>query len=75
MQTRSSSSTPVTAIFAREKRLQDGEAAQHHAARSAAPCTHCIAESRSFSIATRYLKANLETENQLKNKTQHGSIY
>lgn len=75
MQTRSNSRTPVTAVFSWGKKLQDGKATQHHAARSAALCTHCIAESRSFSIATSYLKANLETENQLKNKTKHGSIY
>lgn len=49
---------------------------------STAPCCEeCCSphplhrESCSFSIATRYLKANLETEDRLKNKTQHVSIY
>lgn len=37
------SSIPETAVFPWEKKLQDEEAAQHHAARSAALLTHCIA--------------------------------
>lgn len=41
-QTRSNGSIPVAAVFPWEKKLQDEEAAQHHAVRSAALLTHCI---------------------------------
>lgn len=42
----------------------------HRAGRSAALCTHRRAE-LVFSIATGYLEAKLETDRQLKTKTQH----
>lgn len=74
-QTRSKGSIPETAAFPWEKKAAGWRG-------STAPCCeercspHPLhSESWSFSIATRYLKANLETEDRLKNKTQHVSIY
>lgn len=67
IQTRSSSSTPVTAVLPRE-----GKAAGWRC--SAALCTHCRAELL-LSIATGALEAKLGTDRQLKTKTQHVSLH